>query len=227
MDAHPLADDGVIARVDRARQLLAEARDAGQAKQIADLARAAEIFARRQRLSEEAIEYATAVKIDAMTMMGEFLKEAPKNEGAKGSGSNQYKQVVRSQNETAPPTLSDAGISKRESSDAQLLATVKDQSPELYAEVRSGQKKVSHLRAEMKRAGPTAKPPQRKPDPINPDVTALIGQLSSLAESLTEGRSFWATARTYPEQSRWALADQLESLSKIMFRRATELRNRP
>jgi site-specific DNA-methyltransferase (adenine-specific) len=143
-----LPDDGVIAKVDRARQLLAEARDAGQAKQIADIARAAEVFARRQRLSEEAIEYATAVKIDARTMMGEFLKQAPKNQGANGSKvTGSKREPVKDQT----PTLADAGISKRESSDAQLLATAKEESPKLYEEVRAGKKKVSHVRVEMKR----------------------------------------------------------------------------
>jgi hypothetical protein len=47
--------------VDKARLLLAEARDATQAKQVADLARAAEVYAKRQKLSEEAIACATSV----------------------------------------------------------------------------------------------------------------------------------------------------------------------
>lgn len=145
--------DGIIAKVDRARQLLAEARDAGQAKQVADLARAAEVYARRQRLSEEAIEYATAIKIDAMTLMGEMLRTAPKNQGTKGqlngrtsSGSTKSKPP-----EATTPTLADSGISKRESSDAQALADIKEKKPELHAQVRAGKAKVSQVRVELKR----------------------------------------------------------------------------
>jgi hypothetical protein len=35
------------------------------------------------------------IKIDAMTMLGEFLRRAEKATGAKGTGSNQHKKVVR------------------------------------------------------------------------------------------------------------------------------------
>jgi hypothetical protein len=38
------------------------------------VARDAEVYARRQKLSQDAIDDATAVKVDAMTLMGEMLK---------------------------------------------------------------------------------------------------------------------------------------------------------
>jgi hypothetical protein len=62
----------------------------------------------------------TAVKIDAMTAMGEFLKQAPKNEGTKGQlvgrgPSGGYKSVPP---EAATPTLADAGISNCASDDS-------------------------------------------------------------------------------------------------------------
>lgn len=49
-----MAQDLVVMKLDRARSLLAQARDAGDAKVVADLARAAEVYARRQKLSQEA-----------------------------------------------------------------------------------------------------------------------------------------------------------------------------
>jgi hypothetical protein len=72
-----VATDLIVLKVDKARALLAEARDAKDAKKVADLARAAEVYARRQKLSEEAIAYATAVKVDTMTLMGRLLRESP------------------------------------------------------------------------------------------------------------------------------------------------------
>jgi hypothetical protein len=39
----------------------------------------------RPGAAEEAIAYATQVKIDAQTLMGEFLRLSPKNRGAKGN----------------------------------------------------------------------------------------------------------------------------------------------
>jgi hypothetical protein len=82
------SQDLIVVKVDKARVLLAEARDANDAKKVADLARAAEVYAKRQKLSDEAIAYATAVKVDALTLMEEFLKDAPKNEGARGIGTS-------------------------------------------------------------------------------------------------------------------------------------------
>lgn len=48
------------------------------------MARAAEVYARRQKLGDDAVKYAHAIKIEAMTLLGEFLKRAEKNKGAKG-----------------------------------------------------------------------------------------------------------------------------------------------
>lgn len=49
--------------------------------------------------------------------MGAFLREMPKNKGAEGTGSNQHE--VRSRETTAPKTLRDLGISKKESAPAE------------------------------------------------------------------------------------------------------------
>jgi site-specific DNA-methyltransferase (adenine-specific) len=135
--------DLIVLKLDKALQLLAEARDATTAKQVADLARAAEVYAKRQKLSEEALAHATAVKIDAMTLMGEFLKAVPKNTGAKGNPGGQGAKIVRSpEGTTQTPTLAQAGIGKKESQAAQALADVKEDDPELFEDIRSGKKKV-------------------------------------------------------------------------------------
>ena len=42
----------LLARLDKARQYLAACRDAPQAKRLADMAKAAEVFARRQKSKE-------------------------------------------------------------------------------------------------------------------------------------------------------------------------------
>jgi hypothetical protein len=80
---------------------------------------------RRFPFAGHSIEYATAVKIDAMTAMGEFLKQTEKQAGARGKPGpgRGHKNGVPERNPVSqPPTLADAGISKRESSDAQRLA---------------------------------------------------------------------------------------------------------
>lgn len=133
-----MSNDLIIIKVDKARQLLAQAKDAPEAKQVADLARAAEVYARRQKLSEEAIQYAHAVKIDAMTLMGEFLKRRPKNDGARGVG----KSGVPPEN----PTLNEVGIGKKESADSQALADLKTDDPPTHEKVRTGEISVAQAK---------------------------------------------------------------------------------
>jgi hypothetical protein len=106
-----VSNDLIAVKLDQARMLLAEARDAGDAKKVADLARAAEVYARRQKLSEEAIDYAHAVKIDALTLMGELLEQAPKNRGTAGNGSpHRIGGLENNPPKTKPPTLAEQGI---------------------------------------------------------------------------------------------------------------------
>lgn len=49
------------------------------------------------------------------------------------------------------PTLADQGISKKQSSTAQALATVKERKPELYEQVKAGKVTVAAARVELKR----------------------------------------------------------------------------
>jgi hypothetical protein len=56
--------------------------------------------------------YAHAIKIDAMRLLGEFLKTADKNKGAHGSKVTGTKRVPVK--DTAP-TLADLGLTKKES----------------------------------------------------------------------------------------------------------------
>src|SRR5262245_33858047 len=73
------------ANLDRACRPLAQVRNATDAKKVADLARVAEVYARKVQMSEEAIAHAVAIKVDATALMGEFLRATPKNKGANES----------------------------------------------------------------------------------------------------------------------------------------------
>jgi hypothetical protein len=99
------------------------------------------------------IEYATEIKVDAMTLMGEFLKAAEKNQGTPGPGRGKVGAKAGHKTEPAfsAPTLSSAGISKRESSDAQALSTIKEKAPELHEQIRTGRTTISKARIELKR----------------------------------------------------------------------------
>lgn len=133
-----MAQDLIVVQLDKARLLLAQARDAPEAKRVADMARAAEVYARRQNLSEETIRYAVGVKVDALARMGDFLKAAPK---ATASGSNQHQRQERSSKGTAPLTqeelLGKGG--KKTAVIAQALADLRDQDGEKYQKVWAAQ----------------------------------------------------------------------------------------
>ena len=115
-------NDLIVAKLGRARELLAQCTTPGMTKKVIDLAVAAEVYARRAKLGEEAIQYAHEVKIDAETLLGEMLAVAEKNKGAKGSKVTGNK---REPVKDTTPTLASIGLSKKESSQAQALAKLK------------------------------------------------------------------------------------------------------
>lgn len=111
-----------IQKLGIARQLLAEAKNLDDVLHIRDIAEAARVYAQAAKLGLENQNEAAEVKIRAERKAGEMLARMPKNEGAKGTGSNQYE--VRSLDVTAPPTLEELGIEKMQSSRWQTIASL-------------------------------------------------------------------------------------------------------
>lgn len=131
--------DAVVASMSRARMALAEARTIQQTKLIVDTAAAAEIYAKRQKLGEEASELALSIKIEALRKLGEMLAATPRHEGAKGIGKSAVPKQHRTQS-AAPgdnhtPTLAELGLTKKESSVAQKLAALPEED---FQQVRDG-----------------------------------------------------------------------------------------
>lgn len=141
--------DPIAAKIDRARQLLMEARDVGDAKKVADLARAAEVYARRARLGQEAIDYAHAIKVDAERLMGAFLRETERNRGTQLRGRGPVGGTPRVLPKDTTTKLAELGVSKKESARAQLLADLP--APE-FAKVRAGTKTVAQVKRDRKEA---------------------------------------------------------------------------
>jgi site-specific DNA-methyltransferase (adenine-specific) len=138
--------DVITVQVDRARALLAQADSATDAKKVADLARAAEVYAERQKLGQEAITYAHGVVVDAKTLMGELLRETPRNGGGRPLKTcAQVEQV-------SPPTLAEQGIDRKSSAEAQALARLKEQAPKAHEAVRAGTVSVAQAVADVRRA---------------------------------------------------------------------------
>jgi N6-adenosine-specific RNA methylase IME4 len=162
-----MSRDLIVFKVDQARALLAQAKTASQAKAVADLARAAEVFAKRQQLSEEVIAHATAIRVDALTLMGKFLKASPKATGTKGrlrSGPGRGRKnggvKVEPPFSEPPPTYRELGIGKKEAADAQLLATLP---AKVRDTVREGTDTLANVKRKLRQADARARMTALKP----------------------------------------------------------------
>lgn len=133
-------------QLDLVRQAVAVAKSAVEAVQVKRHATALEEVLRKllrdYGLSEETLLEAIEVRIRAQRKLGQALVELGK---AKPSGSNQHKDRLR--NVTAPPRLTELGITKRDSSLFRHLAKAPDQTFEsvlskLRAESLNGKSKA-------------------------------------------------------------------------------------
>src|SRR6516165_3681157 len=132
-------NDLVISRLDSARTALAEAKTISATKQIYDLAVAAQIYARRQGLSEEIIDYAHAIKVEALVQLGNMLKATERNGGTRLTGGGTFSGPPQDL-----PTLADLGLDKKLSSLAQKLAGL---SPEKLSDIIAQKTLAPHVGA--------------------------------------------------------------------------------
>lgn len=104
-----------LARLEQARQLLADAHDVDEVKSIADWAEAARVYARQARLGLEVQNFAAEIKLRAERRAGELLREMPKQ------GPGEYQ---RFQPGTVAPRYEDLGIKKTQAHRWQKVASV-------------------------------------------------------------------------------------------------------
>ena len=145
--------DPILADVEVARQALARCSTIPQAKQIADVASAAEIYARRNHASKETISHITAVRVDALTLLGGFLRGTELSAGARGSaGPGREKRGCAVQPRfSPPPTLASYGLDKFDSFFAQGLLLLHERAPDLHKQVRDAQLAIRPALARFRR----------------------------------------------------------------------------
>jgi len=131
----------MVVQLDRARTALAEAKTIGETKKIMDMAHAAQIYARRQQLGEEAMAYALAIKIEALRKLGEMLAVTPK---AKPGTKPQFSSTL----EPNSPTLAELGIDRKVAMVAQQLAAMP---VEAFEQVREGVASMSQAIQNIRR----------------------------------------------------------------------------
>lgn len=128
----------------KAALMLAEANTIQKAKELKNLALTAADWAKRKNMGEEAINYCRSYALEAERKMGTMLSQTDLQHGARGIG----KSGVTTGNST--PTLSELGLTKRESSEAQLLASIPQ---ETFEKVKTGETTKSDIKREAKREG--------------------------------------------------------------------------
>jgi len=175
--------DAVVVSMTKASYALAEAVTISQTKKILDVAAAAEVYARRQHLSEEAERMAATVKVEALRKLGEMLQAVPKNKGVEGkAGPGRGKPGTNS----APgfddaPTLADLGLTKKESAVAQKLASLPD---DAFQQVREGNISVAKAIAAVDDAKKAKDTPAVKPKD-KPEVSSAPAE-PSMAEQMAD-----------------------------------------
>ena len=141
MDDKTVKADLMVVQLDRARTALAEAKTIGETKKIMDMAHAAQIYARRQQLGEEAMAYAHSIKYEALRKLGEMLASTPK---AKPGTKPKFPSVA----EGNSPTLEELGINYKTSMVAQQLAAMP---VEAFEQVREGVASMSQAIQNIRR----------------------------------------------------------------------------
>ena len=110
-------------------------------------------------MGEEAIQTARSYAMEAEHKIGEMLAETPRASGADKGGKPRDVDGARALPSNAPPTLADLGLTKAESSRAQMLASLP---APVFEAVRDGEKTLASVRREIAAASgknKTAIPP--------------------------------------------------------------------
>jgi N6-adenosine-specific RNA methylase IME4 len=140
--------DSVVAKLDLARTALAEAKTIQETKTVLDMAVAAEVYAKRQKLGEEAERYAIAIKIEALAQLGNMLRDMPKNKGAAGGGIKESSRGIFLEPRDTTPTLADLGLDKKTSKLAQDIAKLPEEQIE---KVKAGVVSISSATNKQRR----------------------------------------------------------------------------
>jgi ubiquinone/menaquinone biosynthesis C-methylase UbiE len=127
----------------KAALLLAEADTIQKAQELKNLALTAADWAKRKGMGEEAIKHCRSYALEAERKMGEMLIQTERAPGAKGIGPI----VVTQGNCNKTPTLKELGLTKRESVEAQMMASIPRAE---FDEVRDGKKTKLAVKKEVK-----------------------------------------------------------------------------
>jgi len=96
-----LSSSAPSAKLDKARQMLAESRTLSEVKKVKDIAEAAKLYAKAARLGRETQNYAAEIALLAARKAGEILthlQKTPKESAASAAGDSEYRKTLKETN---------------------------------------------------------------------------------------------------------------------------------
>ncbi len=117
-----MTTDIVLSKISKATAYLAEVKTISEVKHVIGMAEAAKAYATRVGASQETINLATEIRLRAERRLGEMLIKTPMAKGTAGKGRPKLGAAKTEAPKKDPPTLADAGISFRLSSQSKELA---------------------------------------------------------------------------------------------------------
>ncbi len=161
-----------MAIMSRASQMLAEATTVQKAKELKDLALTAQDWAKRKGMGEAAIQHCRSYALEAERKMGELLKATERAKGGRPEKTGSRRTPV-----SVAPTLVELGVSKKESSLAQKLASIPEAK---FREIVSGAKTIAQVRKEVAVSTAFGPPPDPNAVEKDPNGRTIPGKLLPL-----------------------------------------------
>lgn len=140
-------EQNALVKLGDATRMLAEVRDAPSAKKLMDLASAAEVFAKKAKLGEEAVRYAMGIRLDAERKLGEYLRPLPN--APRGKSKNTQEVNLEPDQDSRLAIYKANDISPKLAAEAQRLASIPD---DTFAKIKAGQLKPTVALRDQKRA---------------------------------------------------------------------------
>ena len=183
----PTKPSSHLAKLDHARQTLAECRTLSEVKKIRDIAEAAKVYAQAAHLGQESQNYAVEIALLAERKAGAMFAELERAK-PKATGGRVRKSEATSEYASA---LEGSGTSEREAQRWQEIAKIPEdtfndyiqQSKDLKSEIsRAGLSKVAKKAANRNRQPPVVPPdkPQVSAADITARITVLLSELPAL-----------------------------------------------
>ena len=206
-----------LVRYEQARTALAAVHSYDEVKDIMDQAERAAVYA-RQANDSDLIKYATEIRVRAQRRAGEMLAQTEKATGAKGIGPIAVTEGNR--NQPVPATLEEIGVTKKQSSNWQALASMTEEHFEATVEAAkdtAGEVTTAFMLREAKKGKPHGKPKK------GPKADAIRQELKAASECGTSMLCSYARLLLDAIRASEGLTEEERELLEQIQKATTEL----